>query len=206
MPNVVISLLDSLDVIKVRDQFPALADRAITDWVKFKLGMEKGLFSAEEADKVLTWFYQFPRLWEIYRPNFVDAAALPSGMVSAHGTAWIASVDKLVSDLKESPFRSWVELGFAPVVIAGVLIVGGVAAALWAVGYVKQQSNLSTIIDGVTAGKIPADVLRQAVEDQNKGGFFDDISGVVKWGAIALAAWFLLPIVADMFKGKKSSA
>ncbi len=203
-----LSIFERMDIIAVRDKLPAVFERAFTDWVKFKLGMERGLFTADQADKALTWFYQFPRLWEAYRPNFVDAATMPSGMVSSHGAAFVERVDRFVADLKESPFRTWVGLGFAPAVIAGVLIVGGIAAALWAVGYVKSQNNISAIIDGVTAGKIPASALEEAIQAEASGGFsgfFGNLGGVAKWAAIGLAIWFLAPPILKALKGSKSA-
>lgn len=201
-----LGFFETLGIVQVRDKLPAIFDQAVNDWVRFKAGMEVGLFSSDQADKALTWFYQFPRLWESYRPNFVNSATMPSGMVSAHGAAFVDRVDRFVADLKASPFRTWVDLGIAPVVIAGVLVVGGIAAALWAVGYVKEQANISKMIDGVTAGKIPAEVLDRAIKEQNSGGLLGNLEGVAKWAAIGLAAWFLLPVVVKMFKGSNAKS
>jgi len=77
-------------------------------------------------------------------------------------------------------------LGIAPAVIAGVLIVGGAAAALWAIGYIKRQSNISRMIDGVTAGAIPSEVLVEAVKAEQDSGLFAGLAGAI--GPLALVA------------------
>ncbi len=79
-------------------------------------------------------------------------------------------------------------MGFPPVIIAGVLIVGGIAAALWAGGYIKKQMNISRMIEGVTAGRISESVLQEAIKEKP---LFGDISGTIKWiviGGIGLIA------------------
>ena len=206
MSNVVLSMFETLDIVNVRDKLPAVFERAIVDWAKFTVGMEKGLFTSEQADKTLTWFYQFPRLWEAYRGNFTDPSKLPSGMYATHGSGFVERVDRFVASLKASPFRTWVDLGIAPLIIGGVLVIGGIAAALWAVGYVKSQSNISAMIDGVVAGKVPPELLKKALEEQNKGGLLDDLGGVLKWGAIAIVGVMVLPKILDMIGSKKAHA
>lgn len=159
-------------------RFPDIFQQAKVDWIKFKLGRAQGLFSAEQTRDVLNWFRDFPRLWETLRSNWSESTAESQ-------RRFAVLVDTFVSELK-SPSMTF-GLGIAPLVIAGVLIVGGVAAALWAGGYVKKQFNLSRMIEGVTAGHISEDVLREAVEKEP--GLFAGVSGMIKWiviGSIGL--------------------
>ena len=154
-------------------RFPDIYQQAKIDWVKFKLGRAQGLFSAEQTRDVLDWFRDFPRLWETLRSNWSESTAESQRRFAAH-------VDIFVSELRMRNGLSG--LGLGPIIIAGVLIVGGVAAALWAGGYVKKQFNLSRMIDGVTAGRISEDVLREAVEKEP--GLFAGVSGMIKWVVI----------------------
>ena len=70
--------------------------------------------------------------------------------------------------------------------------------AIWAVGYVKKQNNISRIIDEVTAGRISPAILQEAVK-QERGGFFSDIKGVSEnlllIGALGIGAYFVLPML-----------
>lgn len=150
-------------------RFPDIYKQARIDWAKFKIGRAQGLFTAEQAREVLSWFRDFPRLWESLRPNWSENISEVQRRFAGH-------VDGFVSELRMSGGSG---LGLAPLVIAGVLIVGGIAAALWAGGYIKKQFNLSRMIDGVTAGHISEDVLREAVEKEP--GLFAGVSGAIKW-------------------------
>lgn len=159
-------------------RFPDIFQQAHLDWVKFKLGRAQGLFTAEQAGTVLAWFRDFPRLWDSLRPNWVESTSETQRRFGAR-------VDAFVAELKSPSSTSG--LGLGPLVIAGVIIVGGVAAALWAGGYVKKQFNISRMIEGVTAGRISEDVLREAVEKEP--GLFAGVGGMIKWivvGGIAL--------------------
>jgi hypothetical protein len=180
-------------------KFPQTFARAKADFAKFKEGSKRGLFTLSQKQEAASWFKDFPRLWETIRPNFEDVMLEQTGSVNVN---FVPEVDAWVAKLKTD--SSLASLGVIPIIIAGVLIVGGIAAATWAVGYVKRQNNVSRLIDEVVAGKIPADVLKDAVAKEDSS-FFGDISGVLKWGAIGLAAWFLLPVAVKLLKGGKSA-
>lgn len=159
-------------------RFPDIFQQAQLDWAKFRLGRAQGLFSADQAGTVLAWFRDFPRLWDSLHLNWTESKSETQRRFGAR-------VDAFVAEL-QSP-RGTSGLGLAPLVIAGVIIVGGVASALWAGGYIKKQFNVSRMIEGVTAGRISEDVLREAVEKEP--GLFAGVSGMIKWiviGAIGL--------------------
>ncbi len=179
-----LSWWDEQKVKELIPGFPASFDRAVVDWAKLKVGAKAGLFTQAQIDEALAWYREFPKLWETLRPNFMQTEA---------GLKLGQSVDSFIGRLKGSSFYRSGQLGFPPVLIAGVLIVGGAAASLWAVGYILKQRNLSEMIDGVTAGRIPADVLAQAIEAEKSGGFFGGLSDMVKWILLGGIGLVLLP-------------
>lgn len=161
-------------------RFPDIFEQAQTDWAKFRIGRAQGLFTTEQSREILNWFRDFPRLWETLRPNW-------SENISPVQRRFAERVDRFVSDVGIASGLSG--LGLIPIVVAGVIIVGGVAAALWAGGYIKKQMNISRMIEGVTAGQISESVLREAVKE--KPPLFGEISGTIKWlviGGVALLA------------------
>jgi hypothetical protein len=156
--------------------FPDMFEQAQKDWVKFKLGLQNNLFSESQKQEVWEWFKDFPQVWETVRPNWSENS-------SAVQRRWGQRVDAFVSEIKS--YGGLSGLGIAPLVIAGILIVGGVAAAIWGVSYFKKQSNVSKLIDGVTAGKISSEILDTALKNQSSGpGLFGDVSGLIKWAVI----------------------
>ena len=179
-----LSWWDEQKVKELIPGFPASFDRAVVDWAKLKVGAKAGLFTQAQIDEALAWYREFPKLWETLRPNFMQTEA---------GLKLGQSVDSFIGRLRGSSFYRSGQLGLAPVVIAGALIVGGVAASLWAVNYILKQRNLSEMIDGVTAGRIPADVLAQAIEAEKSGGLFGGLSDMVKWILLGGIGLVLLP-------------
>ena len=182
--------------------FPEKLKQAKIDFAKFKAGLDLGLFKqSQNTKRVTTWFAEFPRLWEAIRPNYLPQ---PGQTMSAHREAVRKEADAFVAVLGTDPqVRN--QLGIAPLIVAGVLVaaIAGIAGILWAVGYVKEQGNISRMIDEVVAGKLPPDVLKKAVAEANSGGFLGDITGLLKWGAIGLGIFYLAPVVVGAFKGKK---
>lgn len=181
--------------------FPALFDQAQSDWAKFKVGVSRGLFSVDQKQSILDWYRDFPKLWESIKPNFEDVMLEQTG---SYNVTFVPKVDAWVATLKSD--KDFSGLGIAPVVVAGVLVVGGLAVALWAVAYIKRQANISKLVDGVTAGRIPADVLSEAIQAEKSAGIFSGATDLLKWAAIGLAAWFLLPPVLKMFSGRSAKS
>lgn len=173
---------DSQRVKALVPEFPRIFDQAVEDWAKFKEGVKAGAFTSSQREEVLSWFKKFPQLWETIRPNFIKDEA---------GLEWGGKVDNFIGRLLKDPLYSSGQLGIPPALVAGVLIVGGAAAALWALGYVKRQQNISAMIEGVTSGKVPPEVLKKAIEEEHKGGLFGSIADIVKIGAIGAAVLFV---------------
>ena len=92
-------------------------------------------------------------------------------------------------------------LGLAMVVIAGILLVSaafGSAGVVWAVGYAKKQNNVSRMIELAADGKIPADVLQKAIEEEQSSIFGKLGLGAIAPAVIIAALIFVAPKV---FKG-----
>lgn len=172
------------------NDFPQVFDQAVEDWAKLKVGAKAGLFTPQQIKEALTWFSDFPNTWETIRPNFIK---------TPEGLAWGGKVDDFIGRLKRDDLVKTAGLGLAPVIIAGVLIVGGVAAGLWAVQYIQEQRNISEMIDQVVAGKLPPSVLQKAV-DAEKGSLFGDIADAAQFLLIGGAALFLLPQLRRLWK------
>jgi len=172
---------DQKKVQSLVPDFPAIFDQAVIDFAKFKVGVEAGLFTTDQQNKIMAWFVEFPRLWEAIRPNFIKT---PDGL------EWGGKVDDFIGRIRRSDLYRPSGLGLAPAVVAGVLIVGGVAAGLWAVSYIQKQANLSKMIDQVTAGKIPASVLVEAIKAEQSGGLFGGFGFSLTTAlTLAVAAW-----------------
>jgi len=198
------SASEAEQIRSVVSDFPVILDRAIEDWAKYKAAVKVGVFTPQvpyvlppelidQQDRILDWFSDFPRLWETIRPNFV---VTPEGAPLSRVSPIVDKADNFVSRLKSETVDSG--LGAVPIIIvAGVLIAGllGVAGAIWAIGYVKKQANISGIIDEVVAGRVSEDVLSRAIEQEQSGGMFAGLGNFAKWVAIAIGAALVLPLV-----------
>lgn len=183
----VLDLWQEQKVKRLVPDFPGIFEKAQTDWAKLKEGAKAGLFTTPELSRALQWFEEFPRLWETIRPNFLKDES---------GRVFGGKVDDFIGEIIKHPLlRSSGQLGIPVAVVAGVLIVGGIAASLWAIEFIKRQQNISAMIDGVVAGKIPPEVLREAIEKQKGAGLFGELGGLVKYGLMAIAGLYLLPLV-----------
>ena len=188
----------------VVSEFPQRLEQAKLDYYKFKAGLKAGLFkSTQNTKRVTSWFADFPRLWEAIRPNYL---VQPGQTMSAHKEAVRRQADAFVAEIKNDAQVSQ-GLG-SPLIIAGILVAlaAGVAGILWAVGYIKDQNNITKIIDEVVAGRLPEEALIQAQKKAQGQGMLGDVTDILKWGAIAFAAFYLVPVVVNAFGGKKASA
>jgi len=179
--------------------FPDVLQRAVDDWAKFKVGYRSGLFNADRVERIAAWFNEFPRLWETIRPNFLITA---DGSTIVPRPAIVSQADRFVSRLGAD--RQTMNLGIAPLIVAGIIIAGllGVAGAIWAIGYVKEQDNISNMIDEVVAGNLPADVLQEAIESE-RGSVFSDIGSILKYAVLAGAVVLLWPHISKLLRGDK---
>ena len=177
-----LSWFEEEKVKKLVPDFPGIFDRAVEDFAKFKVGVAAGLFDRQKRDEIMAWFVEFPKLWETLRPNF---------MTIGTGDLFADRVDDFVGRIQSSDLYRTAGLGAALVIIAGIVLVGGAAAGLWAVAYMKRQANISRMIDEVTAGALPAQVLVEAVKAEQESGLF---AGLGRFGyglAFAAAAWLV---------------
>jgi hypothetical protein len=185
------------------DDFPTVLRKARVDYQLFKAGLEAGLFQqTDDTKKIIKWFRSFPRYWEALRPNFEYT---PSGTISTHRAAIVDEADSFVRELGTNPTIAN-SLAIAPLIIAGVLIaaVAGVAGAIWAIGYVKEQNNLSNIIDLTVRGKLPPEILAQAMKNAGeRPGLTDNLTGMLKWGAVILIGATVLPTLIGAFKKRQ---
>jgi hypothetical protein len=188
------------DVEKAVMDFPVTFERARADWAKFKAGYQAKLFTSAQIKSALDWYREFPKLWETVRPSFEDVMLEKTGSVNVN---FVPTVDAWVKSLGADPIVRE-GLGFAPVVIGAVLIAGGIAAGLWAVGYIKRQSNISAMIDAVVAGKLPASVLQDAINKESETDFFGDIGGILKWLAVGTVIFFAGPPLLKMLQSRQA--
>lgn len=173
---------DEQKVKRLVPEFPGIFERAVADFAKFKVGVAADLFDRQQRNEIMGWFVEFPKLWETIRPNF---------MTIGTGDLFADRVDNFIGRMQKSDVYRTAGLGLAPVLIAGILLVGGVAAGLWAVGYLKRQANISRMIDGVTAGALPAEVLIEAVRAEQETGLFAGLGRLGYGLAFAAAAWLV---------------
>lgn len=187
--------------------FPSTFERALTDWAKFKAGVSRGLFAGSSRSEILDWYREFPKLWEIIRPNFIKTVRTAQGsMIDPTYTSLVGRVDRFVK-LLGSDIGSG-QLGLAPLVIAGIIIAGGlgIAGASWAISYVTKQANVSKLIDEVTAGRISPDILAAAIESERSiTNPISDITGVIKWVVAGAIFFFAMPFL-ERFVGSVTSS
>ena len=187
----ILSWFQEKDLTETVANFPEIFEQAVTDWAKFKAGYKAGLFDEDDAGDVLDWFNEFPRLWETIKPNFEGADPAFTDKVNN----WTKSLGSNLEAL---------DLGIAPIIIAGVAIAAifGVGGAVWAIGYAKKQHNISTMIDNVTAGKLPASVLETAVREEH-ASILGDATGLIKFAVIGAALYLAYPLLQKVVKGAR---
>ena len=174
----VLNFWDKKKIESLIPDFPDIFDRAVIDFAKFKVGVGAGLFTTGQQNEIVNWYADFPQLWETIRLNFIK---------TPEGREWGGKVDDFVGRIRAYKSSG---LGLVPVVVAGVVIVGGIAAGMWAVVYMQKQANLSNMIEQVTVGKIPAAVLVEAIKAEQSGSLFGGFgSGLTTVFALGIAAW-----------------
>jgi hypothetical protein len=188
--DLTLSVLSAYQKQRVQElipQFPDMFDRARDDWAKFQVGLKRNLFTPGQQKEILDWFREFPSLWETVRPNFIN---------TPEGQEWGGTVDDFIGAMKREPVFRETQLGLVGVIVVGtVLVVGGVAAALWAISYMEKQQNISKMIDQVTAGALPPEVLAAAVKEEKTGGLFAGLAEIGSVLALAVGGWFAWKLV-----------
>ena len=188
------------DTRELAFKFPDVLEKAVSDWAKFKTGRELGLFNASQIDTIVDWFAEFPKLWNGIRPHYVAMSSIYKGdrLVDQERPTELARVaDNFSRKLGGAIKMTQNALGFVvTTVIAGIAILAafGVVGVTWGVGYIKKQNNISSIIDQVTTGKIPAEVLKMAI-DQEEKSLIGEAGDLLKYGAIAALIVLGFPLI-----------
>jgi hypothetical protein len=168
-------------------------DRAMSDWEKFKRLGSAGMFDQDQINTIVTWFREFPSLWETVKLNYIQENATDADRIFYQkGEGFI---NKLMQELDPRYYQVWSYSGLQGVVIiAGIVIAAsiGLAGIIWAIGYVKKQNNISALIQSVESGAVPADVLATAYES-DQGGVFDTLADLVLYGALVGGAIMFWP-------------
>ncbi|MHC4645186.1 MAG: hypothetical protein ACYTBJ_06775 [Planctomycetota bacterium] len=179
-------------------EFPRIYAQARADWVKFKLGLDRSLFSELEIRQIVEWYQDFPTLWQAIRPNWeLRSDAHPQKDAI---DKFVRDVDAWSETISRAPELSG--LGIAPLIIAGILIAGalGIGGAIWAVGYVKKQNNVSAIIEATVAGQLPPEVLNDAIKADSAGGFLGNIKSILMLTLVGGAVFMLWPQISGLLK------
>jgi hypothetical protein len=195
-----ISNADGLLYKNIVTDWENILNKAIADWQKFQT--ERVKFTQQQQQAVFDWYREFPRLWSAVRPNFELA---PGETTASKKFRLLEKADAFVYGNRDKWVRG---LGAPVLLIAGVVVsaVAGVAGVLWAIGFIRRQGNISSLIDKVAAGQIPTSVLTDAIRsDAQAVSPLADIGTIVKWGAIGLALFFVVPPLLATFKAGRSA-
>lgn len=193
----VVSEINEIAIVVHR--FPDAFEQAKRDWAKFKAGISLGMFSSDERKIVMNWFDQLPDLWEMIRPNWSEAYT-PDAPAKQR---FMLNVDNWLNTYGLN--RS--SLGVAPLVIAGVLIAAafGLAGVMWGIGYIKEQSNITTMIDDVASGNIPPSTLEEYYKKEGATDSLASIGDILKYGVIAAVLVMVFPTVKGLLSGSKAA-
>jgi hypothetical protein len=189
---------DEQQIADMVGTFPAVLDQAVRDYAKFKVAVKSGTVSQTEHQEIAEWFYQFPRLWETIKPNFEPRTQ--SGVYSSRRANFYEKADNFSKRISGDQ-KSASGLGIGVILVAGILIAAafGIGGAIWAVGYVKKQNNISRLIQEVADKRIPASVLQQAIKEE-QSSLLGGVGDYLQWGVIAagiVLAWPLLKKVTN---------
>jgi hypothetical protein len=207
-------------IVEMADLYGARMQIAIWDWAVYKKGVEYGLFNAGQRTQVENFFRQWPKAWALLRPHFdvperlhiLKAADRFSDRIEKHfGITGQDSFRYLIS-LEPLESASISGLGIAPLlVIAGIalLAVLGVTGALWAIGYWKEQDNVTLLIDGVTRGKIDPAILSDAINNEQQSIFGEVAEGFTSLALLVIVGgglWLFSNILSSAGVFKKARA
>lgn len=188
------SFIPETDAQKLVRGFPAVFTQAVTDLAKYKAAKERGLVPFEKQQVIEDWFYHFPQLWATIQPNWQWGQ--DGKPASADKLTFAENVNRFVIRLRGEPYKPAGQLGIAPLLIAGILIAAafGAAGLTWALGYVLEQKNISSMVAAVADGRMPPDVLKEKIKQEHSSvfGIGDTLKSV---GTILIfgSLFFLLP-------------
>ena len=184
-------------VAKIAADFPALFERSRADWALFKLGVSRGLFTAEDKKAIVDWYQSLFAIWDGVRPNWMFT---PDGLVSSRRAKFADEVDAWILKVKGEKITIS-GLGF-PILIVGGIVIASLLTGGALAGWLKQseatiarEKNKSDRLNARLAGTISADEFKAAQEAESAPGFFDQlqrtIGGAATLGIVgALAVLF----------------
>lgn len=187
------------DIAKVVNEFPQTVAKARADWGKFLAGSKAGLFSKNQEKAIVDWYAKLPDLWDGIKLNWQYT---PQGLLKSESSQkFYRETEAWMNSLRTHPGILFPGLGIAPLLVAGVLVAVafGVAGTFWAIGYIKEQNNISRMINETVAGNLPPEVLSAAVAKQ-QSSFFGDIKDLALIGAVGAVAYLFWPQLRSLFK------
>ena len=188
MPYSDVSPSEEREIVEMAETFDSSLVMGVWDWGSYKLGLRYGLFDTGQRATIEAFFRLWPKAWAVIRPHFEN----PEGMRTLKPADRFADrLESYFGITGEDSFRHLISLtpgespsirglGIAPlIIIAGIalLAVLGIGGALWAVGYWKEQGNITLLIDGVVRGVIDESVLHDAVNKENQSIFGEVAEG-----------------------------
>jgi hypothetical protein len=207
-------------VFEMADRYEARMHIAIWDWAVYKKGVEYGLFDTAQRSQVEKFFRQWPKAWALVRPHFqaperlhiLKAADRFSDRIEKYfGITGQDSFRYLLSlEPYESP--SIRGLGVAPLlIIAGIALLSvlGITGVLWAIGYWKEQDNVTLLIDGVTRGNIDPAVLSDAINNEQQSIFGEVAESFTSFALLAIVGgglWLFSNILSSAGVFRKARA
>lgn len=202
----VVSQSQMVDLQSLVTGFPAVLERAVEDWAKFKVAVQADLLSFSEKMSVVNWFSHFPEHWQMIRPNFTMT---PEGLLKAHTPKIVAQADRFVAKLSEGGSASpglGVPAVLLPIaIIGGILIAGAytISRVLQEVGYIRQQANVSRKLALVESHEASADILTETINAE-KASVFGEISDLFKYALVGVGVYLLWPLLTRLVKAGSS--
>jgi len=205
-------LNDDTQVVQVRSLvtgFPAVLERAVEDWAKFKVGVRSDLLSFRDKMEIASWFGRFPGHWQMIRPNFTGKAM---GTIAAHTPDLVAAGDRFVGKLSGNEWKyvsGLSGLGVLPLlpvaVVGGILIAGAytISRIMGEVGYIREQGNVSRKLDLVESHEASADILTETIK-ADKASVFGEISDLFKYALLGAGLYLIWPLLTRVVKAGSS--
>jgi len=191
------------------DGFPAVLERAVEDWAKFKVAVQADLLSFKEKMNIVDWFGHFPEHWRMIRPNFTMTS---EGLMKTHTPEIVAAADRFVAKLSGdkwtyvSGLRGLGVPVLLPIaVIGGILIAGAytISRVLQEVGYIREQGNVSRKLALVETHEASADILTETIKAE-KASVFGEISDLFKYALLGAGLYLLWPFFTRLVKAGSS--
>jgi hypothetical protein len=196
---------------QVVDKFPDTFIRARKMWVKFILGVKKGLYTQSEKQELYNWFKDVVQVWEGIYPNWTRDLTPPESVAAYNDRMkFAAAVDQWAAAVKGAP-RSYglSSLGVIPAVavygtVLVVLAIWGIAWLMSSWATIEEQNTKQALIDARSKGQISdADYnagMAQFADVGGFGGILGDLGGIGKVALGGAALFLLWPVLSPLIK------